>query len=72
MCSDVTVGCGVSTHRRLANALVGNKEDAAALEFSLSGPTLKFHTNCLVSLTGAQFATTLDGEQASLWPVAKC
>lgn len=37
-----------SLAHRLANALVGNEEDAAALEFSLSGPTLKFHHPCLV------------------------
>ena len=41
-----------SLHHRLANALVGNASDAAALEFGLTGPTLKFHCDCLVALTG--------------------
>lgn len=42
-----------SLHHRLANALVGNPSDAAALEFGLTGPTLRFHCDCLVALTGA-------------------
>ena len=29
---------------RLANALVGNGEDAAGLEFAIAGPTLRFHS----------------------------
>ena len=28
---------------RLANALVGNPEGAAGLEFAITGPTLRFH-----------------------------
>lgn len=47
---------------RLANALVGNDEAAAALEFSLQGPTLLFHCPALVALSGARFHATLDGE----------
>jgi hypothetical protein len=41
-----------SLHARLANALVGNDADAAVLEFGLTGPTIKFHCDCLVALTG--------------------
>jgi allophanate hydrolase subunit 2 len=41
-----------SLHHRLANALVGNDPDAAALEFGLTGPSLKFHCDCVVALTG--------------------
>ncbi|KAG2435985.1 hypothetical protein HYH02_011698 [Chlamydomonas schloesseri] len=51
-----------SLSHRLANALVGNDEDAAALEFSLQGPTLKFHCPAIVALTGATCTATLDGE----------
>ena len=29
---------------RLANALVGNGDDAAGLEFAITGPTLRFHS----------------------------
>jgi allophanate hydrolase subunit 2 len=41
-----------SLHHRLANALVGNPADAAALEFGLTGPTVRFHCDCTVALTG--------------------
>lgn len=50
-----------SLHARLANALVGNASDAAVLEFGLTGPTLKFHCDCLVALTGAVFEASLGG-----------
>ncbi|KXZ51620.1 hypothetical protein GPECTOR_12g584 [Gonium pectorale] len=51
-----------SLSHRLANALVGNDEAAAALEFSLQGPTLRFHCAALVALAGARFAAKLDGK----------
>jgi urea carboxylase len=41
-----------SLHHRLANALVGNPADAAALEFGLTGPSVRFHCDCTVALTG--------------------
>jgi antagonist of KipI len=51
--------------RRLANLLVGNADDAAALEITLRGPRLRFDADCVVALTGA----TLDG--LPMWrPVA--
>jgi KipI family sensor histidine kinase inhibitor len=40
---------------RLANLLVGNEEDAAALEFTLIGPELRFLHDTVVALTGAAF-----------------
>jgi antagonist of KipI len=40
---------------RLANALVGNPEDAAALELTLVGPELHFQHETIVALTGADF-----------------
>jgi antagonist of KipI len=39
----------------LANQLVGNPPQAAVLELTLFGPTLKFERDALVSLTGASF-----------------
>lgn len=42
-----------------ANLLVGNAVDAAALEFSLLGPTLRVIRPCLVGVTGADFEATL-------------
>ena len=37
----------------LANRLVGNEEDSAALEITLHGPTLRLHTPALIAITGA-------------------
>jgi antagonist of KipI len=39
----------------LANALVGNPPDAAALEITILGPELVFAEDTLVALTGAEF-----------------
>ena len=45
---------------RLANRLVGNPDDAALLELTLAGPTLRFTEPALVALVG-KMAATLDG-----------
>ena len=45
---------------RVANALVGNGDDAATLELALSGPTLRFECDTLVALHGARFDARLD------------
>ena len=56
---------------RLGNRIVGNGEDAAGLECTLAGPTLRFHTDGVVALTGAPAPATLDGEPVAWWvPVA--
>jgi antagonist of KipI len=47
---------------RLANALVGNGREAAALEVTLLGPELEFEDERLVAVAGAEFAITLDGK----------
>jgi biotin-dependent carboxylase-like uncharacterized protein len=52
---------------RLANALAGNDADAAALEITLAGPRLLFHTDATVALAGADFAATLDGVAVAAW-----
>jgi KipI family sensor histidine kinase inhibitor len=40
---------------RVANLLVGNAEDAAALEFTLVAPELKFQHDTIIALGGAEF-----------------
>src|SRR5204863_9910183 len=47
---------------RLANRLAGNPEEAAALECTMSGPTLRFHSDATIALSGADMAPTLDGQ----------
>ena len=52
---------------RLANRIVGNAEEAAGLEFTLQGPTLRFHSDALIALTGAACPATLDGTEVAYW-----
>ncbi|MCX6936898.1 MAG: urea carboxylase [Verrucomicrobia bacterium] len=52
---------------RIANELVGNPPDAAALEITLAGPTLKFNTDTSLALTGAEFEADLDGNPVAWW-----
>jgi KipI family sensor histidine kinase inhibitor len=40
---------------RMVNALVGNPENTAALEFTLTGPDLKFSHDTVIALGGAKF-----------------
>lgn len=47
---------------RLGNRLLNNAPDAAALEITLSGPTLRFNTASVAVVCGAPIAITLDGE----------
>lgn len=56
---------------RLANRIVGNHESAAALEYTIIGPKLKFHQDAVIALTGAHSPAKLDGELIPFWqPVA--
>ncbi|KHL70768.1 urea amidolyase [Pseudomonas flexibilis] len=52
---------------RLANRIVGNHASAAGLEFTLQGPTLKFHCDATIALTGADCPAILDGEPVAYW-----
>src|SRR4029077_10508769 len=47
---------------RLANRLVGNRGEAAGLEITLTGPTLRFACEAVIALTGADFGARLDGK----------
>ncbi|WP_313124650.1 5-oxoprolinase/urea amidolyase family protein [Pseudescherichia sp.] len=61
---------------RLANRIVGNHASAAGLEFTLQGPTLQgptllFHSDTTIALTGADCHAELDGQPVAYWqPVA--
>jgi len=52
---------------RLANRLVGNREDAAGLEITLTGPTLRFTSDTTIAATGAEFGARLDGRPVKRW-----
>jgi antagonist of KipI len=56
---------------RLANALVGNAPEAAALEITLIGPRLRFDAAATIALAGAEFGARLGEAELPMWqPVA--
>lgn len=50
-----------------ANRLVGNADEAAGLEITLSGPSLRFPQGGVVALTGARFAATRSSGAPVRW-----
>ena len=52
---------------RLANVLVGNPENAAALEITLRGPRLRCGADCLIAVTGAPIEARCDGVDLPMW-----
>jgi urea carboxylase len=52
---------------RLVNAIVGNPQSAAALECTLTGPTLRFLSDAVIALGGADMDATLDREPVPRW-----
>jgi biotin-dependent carboxylase-like uncharacterized protein len=52
---------------RVANLLVGNDENAAALETTYLGPRLRFHDDRMVAVTGAEMPPTVEGDERPLW-----
>ncbi len=51
---------------RLGNRLLGNADDAAGLEITVSGPTLKFNTDAVAVITGAAISVELDGQPQAM------
>ncbi|MDH0748525.1 urea carboxylase [Pseudomonas sp. GD03842] len=47
---------------RLGNRLLGNPEGSAALEITMTGPTLRFNTDAVVAVTGAVIPLSIDGQ----------
>lgn len=52
---------------RIANALCGNPGDACALEITLLGPTLLFHSNARIAITGAPIPFGIHGADRPMW-----
>jgi len=52
---------------RVGNRLVGNEENAAALEMTLLGGTFVFPEGAIIALTGSDFGASLDGAAIPLW-----
>jgi len=52
---------------RVANRLLGNADSAAALELTVTGPTLKFNVDARIALTGAHMRAEVDGVAVPYW-----
>ncbi len=52
---------------RAANLLVGNDENAAALEMTVIGPTLQIDADVVIAVTGADLSPMLDGSPLPRW-----
>jgi len=52
---------------RLANRIVGNPPDAAGLEMTISGASLRFNFATTIALTGAAMEATLDAKPVPYW-----
>jgi urea carboxylase len=52
---------------RIGNALVGNPPAAAGLEFTITGPRLRFNCKAIIALTGATMSARLDDHPIPFW-----
>ncbi len=52
---------------QVANALVGNSPDEAALEITIVGPTLRATASCLIAVTGADLNLRVNGRPLPSW-----
>lgn len=50
-----------------ANILVGNDRFTEALEVTMMGPKLRFYTDAVIAVTGAEIAVTLDSVTVPQW-----
>ena len=57
---------------RLANALVGNAGDAAAIEATLVGPELRFEQPTRIAIAGADLQASLDGSAVPTHSARAC
>ena len=60
-------GAADSFSFRLGNRLVGNGPNRAALEMTLVGASIRFESDAIIALTGADFGFALDGRPIKLW-----
>src|SRR3954469_14169254 len=52
---------------KVANMLVSNPIDSAIIEIHFPGPQILFEQNALITLTGADFSATINGEPVNCW-----
>lgn len=55
----------------IANLLVGNDENAAALEITYMGPELEFQQDAVIAITGGEIPPKINGVSVPLWTSLK-
>ncbi|KUG08520.1 biotin-dependent carboxyltransferase family protein [Solirubrum puertoriconensis] len=63
----IVSGAMDATALRLANLLVGNPENTAGLELTLLGPKIRFETDQVIALAGADLSPAVDSEPVRMW-----
>ena len=58
----ITSGAMDPFAHRLANLLVGNKENKPTIEITLLGPVIQFEQDSLISICGGDFSPTINGK----------
>ena len=56
---------------RIANVLVGNSEGEAGLEITALGPTIRFTSDSVFAVVGADFRPEVDGREVRTWESVK-
>lgn len=57
---------------RTANSLVGNPPNAATLEATLSGPVIRFLSDCKIAITGADMSPRISGQEVPMGETLYC
>lgn len=52
---------------RIANLLVGNGENAASLEITMTGPVIQFQHDAFIALCGGNLSPEIDGTDMKMW-----
>ncbi len=52
---------------QVANLLVGNQRDEAALEIAMMGPELDVLSSAVIAICGANLSPTVNGERVPMW-----
>ena len=64
-------GAADAVSLRLGNLLLGNHENAPALEMSVVGAEVDFGATTIIALAGADMEPTVDGESMPMWTARK-
>ena len=65
--SGIVVGGAMDQQSYTLGNIILQQQNAPAFEFVMNGPTLKFHQPAVITITGAAFQPTIDGQQIPMW-----